>query len=105
MIGRPIGHQQDLRPAFGQRLGHIRVPSVLANGRANAQRPHPIRALQGRTGEEALFVKDPVIGQFVLQHGRRNLAALKDVIGVEKLPIAGQRAANTQRRTIDNLPG
>ena len=41
----------------------------------------------------------------MLQHGRRNLAALKDVIGVVKLPIAGQRAANTQRRTINDLPG
>jgi hypothetical protein len=69
VVGGAVGHQQDLGPGFGQRLGHILEP-------ASSQIGEPMRTGPTRTGPAIarvvipLLVEDVVVRQVVLQDRR-----------------------------------
>jgi hypothetical protein len=70
VVGAAVRHQQDLGPGLGQGLGHVGVPGILADRRADAHAVHHIGARHVGRGEDALFVEDRLVRQVVLQDRR-----------------------------------
>ncbi len=63
---RAVGDDQQFGARAGQGLGHGGKPDVLADRQAQSQPAKDHRLGQRSGGEDALFVEDAVIGQFVL---------------------------------------
>jgi hypothetical protein len=100
VVGGAVGHQQDLGPRFGQCLGHVLEPRVLADRHPDTNRADAHGARRVARVVIPLLVEDVVIRQVVFQDRGRNLAVLQDVVGVEGLRAAGQRAADADGRAI-----
>ncbi len=100
VVGRAVGHQQDLGPAFGQRLGHVRMPGVLADRGADAQRADAVGTRHRARVVKAHLVEDGLVGQVVLEDTRRDLPALENPVGVVKALALGAGAADADRRAI-----
>ncbi len=114
-VRRAIRDQQELCPGLFQRLGHIRVPRVLADGRADADAVNAVGTVDRTAVIHALFVEDRFIGQVVLQDTADNLAAFQDEIGIVKACTFGPwttdancwaiRAVSGQRFDVGNRVG
>ena len=102
-IGRPIGDQQEFGTGFLQRLGHVFMPAIFADGRANAGIANAVGTTQGARIKNAHLIKDGLVRQVVLQHFGGDLAAFQDQVGVIKLVTFRPRRANGQRRAICDL--
>jgi hypothetical protein len=100
VIGRAIRDQQYLRPRLGQGLGHIRVPGILADRRADPHPLHHIGPMHIRRGEHPLFIEHRIVRQMVLQHPRMNPPALQHIIPVVKPAALKHWPADPQRRSL-----
>ena len=96
VVGRAVGHQQDLGPRLGMSERDAFVPGILADRGADLNRAKLERHLQGGRSEDPLFVEHRIIGQIVLQHLGQNAAVLEIDITVKEQAAAPQRAADGQ---------
>ena len=94
VIGRAVGHDQDLRTALGERFGHVRVPGVLADRKTDPHRPDRHRPRDRPRGEVAAFVEHFLVGQVVLVHHRLHPAAGEDPVTVVEPAVLGMGAAD-----------
>ena len=85
-------------------LGHIRIPGVLADRAADADRPQRIRPAHGPGVKDPLFVEHRLVGQMMLELGGDDLAALADQIGVEELGALDPGRAHGDGRPIGAIP-
>ena len=105
IIGRSVGHQQELRPGFGECFGHIGVPCVFADRASDAGIADGVRPTQRRAVENTHLVKDSLVWQVVFEHAAGDLAALEDHISVIKLGPFDPRCANGQRGPVGTISG
>ena len=87
-IGRAVRHQQDLRSGLRQRLGHVVEPRVLADRRADADRPDRVGAGDVARREVALLVEHLVVRAVVLVDLRHDRAVMGHDVAVERLLLA-----------------
>ncbi len=100
IIGRTVRHQQDFRPAFGERLAdtHI-VPDFLADRNADPD-PTEIIGTGNRTlGENTFFVEFTVIRQVYLIAQRDDLAAIQKRHGIVSSRLALSRKTDNDARS------
>jgi len=105
VMRRAVGHQQHLRAGFGQRLGDILVPGILANRAADAHRADGVGPGDIAAGIDALFVEDRLVGQVVLEHAGGDAATLQDVIGVVQGDAFERGAADGHRGAVGAVAG
>ena len=94
VIGAAVRHDQDLGPGLGQRLGHVRVPAVLADRAADAGRADRIGATDRAAVEQAQFVEQLLVGQVMLQHARHQRPVPEHPPGVIQPPAVAPRPAD-----------
>ncbi len=95
---RAIGDKQHLGPGLGQRLGHVRVPGILADRGADPQRPDLERPRHRAGCKDALFVEHIGVRQVVLDDPRSHCAIGQHRPAVEDRPVAHHRQADAQCR-------
>ena len=82
VVGRSVRDEEDLRPALGERFGHVVEPGVLAYRSADPDGTHAIGAGQGTRVVDPHLVEDSVVGQVMLQDARLHRAAFEDPVAV-----------------------
>ncbi len=103
IIGRSVGHQQKLRPGFGQRFGHIGVPCVFADRAADAGIANGVRPTQRRAVENAHLVEHGLVRQVVLEDTAGDLAVSEDQIGIIELGPFDPGRTDGQRGPISTI--
>ena len=78
--------------------GHIRMPGIFADRRADPDRAKLKGLLQRRAGKNPLFIKDGIVGQFMFQHFGQNSAVFQIDISVKQLSVAQHWRADGQGR-------
>ena len=97
-IGATIRRDQQFGPGFRQTFADIGQPHVLADRDTNAHTLDRDRSGERTRLEHPFLVKNPVIGQFVLQRQRRDLPAIEQRHGVVELAVLAVAAADQHRR-------
>ena len=68
IVGRAVGHQQELGTRLGKRFGHVLVPGIFADGGTDPHIAYGIGAAQRPAVEYPNLVKYGFIWQMVLEH-------------------------------------
>ena len=96
--GRAVDRDHDLGARFGEALGHLGKPKILAHHGAEAHAAKRDRPRQPGAGEHPLLVEDAVIGQLVLVAPRRDRAAVEQQHRVVEPAVVDPGGADEERR-------
>ena len=111
LVGRAVGHDQDLGAGLLEPLGDVLGPHVLAHHAADAQLPAARQRERHRPGdraggEHALLVEHAVIGQIVLvARGHDPAAGEQQHRVVELAALAPGRAQDHRRAAVRGIGG
>ena len=94
LVGRGVGHEQDLAAGFGDAFDRARRPHVLTDRHADAHAGEGERPGIGPGAEDALLVEDAVIGQIDLEAHGGDAPAVEQRGGVVERAILDPRQAD-----------
>ena len=98
LIGRAVGHQQDLAAGLGDAFDDVGRPDILADRHADADAPEDDRPGHRAGREDALVVEHAVVRQVDLVALADDLAFVEGDDGVVELAVLAPRRGDEQRR-------
>ncbi len=99
LVGRGVGHQQDLAAGLGDALHDVGRPDVLADRHADAHALDHQRPRHRARREDALVVEHAVVRQVDLVALADDLAFVEADDGVVELAVLAPRRGDEQRRS------
>ena len=98
LVGRAVGHQQDLAAGLGDAFDDVGRPHVLADRHADAHALEDQRPRHRARREDALVVEHAVVRQVDLVALADDLALVEADDGVVQLVVLAPRRGDEQRR-------
>jgi hypothetical protein len=99
LVGRAVGHQQDLAAGLGNAFDDVGRPHVLADRHAEAHAVEDQRTRHRAGREDALLVEHAVVGQIDLVALADDLALVEADDGIVQLVAFAPRRGDEQRRS------